>query len=242
LFAAATVIGVVVCPVFADITDINSWKVETRIFNDYPDSNLVVVENFSSLLSFAEDDFGEGGYANMHAGWFSSDGGATRRKVATSEAFDIRTTALLDAGSLSPRKEAGFRFNTPTLGEALFIITSDGEVAAFGANFPFYKFGDDAYEPGTEVEMGVIYRPANKTIEYLLGGSSSGELNFAADFPDWIDGTEIALYGQFAPDDSNPSDFGLAVYTDTTIQVPEPTSIGLLLLAALAALRGSRRG
>lgn len=236
---ATAVIGLALgSPVLADITDINSVQIIARNWNDYPNSNLVITDNFPSKLEFFEDSFGEGGYANQHLAWFSSDNGASPRKIATSEAFEFSTTAYLDAGSIRPRKEAGFRFVTPTQGDALFIITSDGEVAAFGANFPFYLFGPaGTYEPGTEVQMGVVYRPGNNTIEYQYNGNSSGELKFANDNPDFIDGTYAGLYGQFAPDDENPSDFGNAIYTNTTIAVPEPTSLMLIALAGLCGIR-----
>lgn len=222
----------------ADVTDINSVKVEARKYNDFPNSTLVVTDNFPALLEFDESNFGEGGWANMHVGWFSADSGGSAYLFKTGQRFEIMTTAYLDCGSTAPRKEAGFRYNTPTLGEGLFIITSDGEVAAFGANLPFYSFGKSAYAIDTEVRMGLIYTPGAgaDTIEYIFGDQTSGPLNFASDFPSLINDSTIGLYAQNSPDKGNPEDYSVVRYTDTTI-VPEPATMGLLLLAGVALSR-----
>jgi len=245
LVAAA---ALVVAPTVADITDINSVVIQQRIFNDYPNSTLNIVDNFPSLVSITEYNFGDGGWANRHDAVFSADD-TNPYLLATSDAFDITFNVMLDAGSISPRKEAGIRFNY--LGfDGLFIIASDGESAAFGGVLPFYTFGGSAYTLGSVAEMRVIYRPDDdpdpgdgdaSTIEYILNGMSSGPLPFGNLENGFIPQTQIAVYGQFAVDDNNPGDFGLVEYSNFSILIPEPASL-VLLLGGLAALgRGWRR-
>lgn len=240
---AALAAALLVAPALADVTEINSVKIEERIFNDYPNSTLVSTNNYPALVSFVESNFGDGGWANMHCAWFSADGGASRRAFLGAESFDISTTVYLDAGSTAPRKESGFRYTTPNIGEGLFMVAADGEVAAFGANLPFYTFGGGAYALGTTATLRMIYRAGGTpTMEYIFNGLSSGPLPLALDYPVLIDGSNLGLYLQNAVDDSNPSEFGLVEYGNITVDVPEPAAAVLLALAALAVRRRARAG
>ncbi len=234
-------------PALADIGDINSLVVNARFFNDYPDSDLTIVNNYPSLLSITEQNFGSGGFANRHDALFSADG-TNPYLLQTSEGFDLTVSAMLDAGSVAPRKEAGIRFNFMGF-DGLFIITSDGESAAFGGVLPFHTFGGSAYTPGTVAEMRVIYTPDDdpdpgdgdaSTIEYILNGTSSGPLNFGNLENGFIPNTQFGVFGQFQPDDSNPGDFALLEYSNFTL-IPEPAAGLLLVIGGLGVMAGRRR-
>jgi len=242
LLAGGVLAGLLMCSAaLADVRDINGVKIESRTYNDFPESDLTVVDDYPTEVSWTETGYetDHGGWANMHRGWLSSDGGTNPRGINHDEGFLISFDAYLDAGSVSPRKEAGFRasINFGTGREdALFIITSDGEVAAFGANWPFYKFGDDAYNLGEVVRMGILYDAANETLTYLFGDQVSPALNFAADRPGWQDDSYVGVYGQFAVDHGNPDEYGVAQFGNFGV-VPEPSALMLLALAGLFAVR-----
>jgi len=230
----------------ADVTDINSVKIQERRFNDFPGSTLTTTNNFPAQVQFVESDYGAGGFANQHVARFSSDSGATDRSFLNSEGFDISFDVLLDAGSTAPRKEAGFRMDSFIGGEGFFFVTSDGEVAAFGGPFPFFSFGAGAYSPGTTASMRMIYTPDDDpdpldgdaaTMEYIYNGTSSGALDFGNTENGMIDGSDLGVYTQIAVDNGNPGDFVVADFTNFGIAVPEPSALILLGLGGLIALR-----
>ncbi len=242
----AAAVAILAIPALADVTDINAVKIQERRFNDFPLSSLTTTNNYPTLVSFVETDFGAGGWANQHVARFSADAGATDRLFNNNEAFDISFEIMLDAGSVTPtQKEAGFRMDSFVGGEGFFLAKSGGEVAAFGGPFPFYSFGASAYTPGTVATMEMIYTPDDDadpwdgdaaTMEYIYNGLSSGPLDFANLENGMIDGSDLGMYLQNVVDTSNPSDFGMVEYTNFNVAVPEPGS-ALLVLLGLAWLR-----
>ncbi len=232
---------------WGDVTDINSVQIQERRFNDYPNSTLVTTNNFPSLVRFDESAFGSGGFANQHVAWFSPDNGASHYNFINGDRFLMSVDVTLDVGSTSPRKETGFRFDTFIAGEAFFIVTSDGEVAAFGAMLPFYSFGN-VYTPGTTANLSLIYTPDDDgdpfdgdaaTFEYVYNGSSSGPLAVSNLENGMIDGTQGGFYVQNQPDDGNPDDFSVASFANIRI-VPAPAGAMALGLAGVALLRRRR--
>lgn len=226
-FLAVSAFAVLGGSAVAQVTNINSVVIQERRFNDYPGSTLTTVNTYPSLVSFNESNFGTGGFANQHLARFSENG-STARAFVNSEAFDISVDVTMAVGSTSPRKEAGFRMDSFIGGEGFFVLTSDGEVAAFNGPFPFFSFGD-VYTPGTTANMRMIYRPgATSTMEYIFNGTSSGQLAFGNSENGVINGSDLATYVQNQPDDANPNDFSNVAFTNYGVAVPEPmTMIGL---------------
>ncbi|HZW08403.1 MAG TPA: hypothetical protein VFF69_00730 [Phycisphaerales bacterium] len=247
-FGLAAIVAASGAAAVADVTDIDSVQIQERRFNDYSGSTLVTTNNFPSLVRFDESNFGSGGFANQHVAWFSGDGGASHYDFARTDRFVISLDVTLDVGSTSPRKEAGFRFDTFQAGEAFFFVTSDGEVAAFGGMLPFHSFGH-VYTPGSTASLSLIYTPDDdgdafdgdaSTFEYVYNGTSSGPLAVSNLENGILDGTQGGFYVQNQPDDNNPSDFSVASFANISIAVPTPASGAVLALAGLGALRRRR--
>lgn len=219
-------------PAGAVVDDIDGIFVEERIFNDFPGTNLVTVNNYPTELSFTEDNFipdGVPDFANRHAGYFSSDSGTSPRGFSNDEGFIFSVDVTLTATETSPRKEVGIYIETLIAGQAQFIITSDnGEVAAFGAGAPFVSSTNDAappdglefngmtYTPGDTVNLKLVYIPpnANKaegSAVYLYEGVSAGERDFSNLENGIIDGSQIGMYAQFPPN-ILAADSGSAVF------------------------------
>jgi hypothetical protein len=248
VLCSAAILAATGAAAWADVTEINSVQIQERRFNDYAGSTLVTTNNFPSLVRFDESAFGAGGFANQHVAWFSPDSGASHYDFATSEPFIISLDITLDVGSTSPRKETGFRFDTFVAGEAFFVVTSDGEVAAFGAMFPFHSFGN-VYTPGTAANLQLIYTPDDdgdafdgdaSTFEYVFNGTSSGPLAVGNLENGMLDGTQGGFYVQNQPDDNNPNDFSIASFANISITVPAPAGAAALAMSGLALLRRRR--
>ena len=167
----------------------NSATVITRIFNDDPFSNLTVVNNYPSLVSFTDEVVPPAGWANLHAWRFSQDG-ANPMQFANNDGFAIAASVRVSG---TGDGEAGIQI-TPWWSEAdgrFNIRTPDGEVACFGGRLPFYSFTAQqgkSYVKGTWVHLTMIYRPNQDmdashpaTIEYIYDDGipvSSGQLAF----------------------------------------------------------------
>jgi hypothetical protein len=80
----------------AQLDSIDSMIIQERFFNDYPNSNLEVVNEYPVGVLFHESDFGQGGFANRHRGRFSNDGGApsptARSRPSAASSRSSRTT------------------------------------------------------------------------------------------------------------------------------------------------------
>jgi len=147
-----------------DISQVNGFKAEMRIFNDFPLTSLSVgpvggpyipapvptsIPVPGNSLQINED-FGPGAignFANKHVGFFSTDGGASRYRANASQSFSLDFDITINAPAGAPRKEAGVFIRNPRtnnnpfyVDEGEVMVASDGEVALFGAAMPFFSF------------------------------------------------------------------------------------------------------
>src|SRR6187401_1900342 len=106
---------------FAQISTINSANYHPREFNDVPGAALTVVSNYSSLIRFSELGVSAPtGFANRDIWRFSNNGGTTAYQFQNTNYFQVSMSLTLTASSISPRKEAGFLFDTAG-GQGQFI-------------------------------------------------------------------------------------------------------------------------
>jgi hypothetical protein len=152
-----------------DISTVNGYHVNARVFNDFAGSNLLIngvnypapatgaIVGQSGPVLF-EETFPQGipgNFANKHVAWLSNDAGASRFQTNVNQTWSMVFTVNMSAVSGSPRKEAGVEIHQPRPGlgytdEGQILIASDnGEVAVFGATMPFTGFGAGAYTLGT---------------------------------------------------------------------------------------------
>lgn len=171
LFAGSALAG--------DISAVNSYRMNTRVFNDFPGSALLVDNAGEPNPGMSNDNFpipggnvsidelfsaGEpGNFANKHVAWLSADNGASRFQALNQQSFSITFDVNLTAPGAAPRKEAGIEIrnprpnnNPPFTDEGQVLIASDGEVAVFGAAMPFHTFGS-IYTLGTTAQVSFIY-------------------------------------------------------------------------------------
>lgn len=248
------------CPpnTFCDI--VRKSIVAPRVFNDFSNSTLAITDE-PTLVVFDEHNFTDdgipGSFANRHDVLFSNDGGATAYQFTTDIGFTMSAVITLQAGTTSPRKEAGIRFNSNVTGDAQFLINSDaGEIVAFGGGAPFYSFSAGAlpdYVPGTPLLMGITYSgdaATPRTIEYFIdrtpetpgGIESSGPLLWENNENGPVD-FYAGYYAQISPANANDSlNVRIEGMAFATVQSPVPEPGTLFLSAAgIGCLLGFRR-
>jgi MYXO-CTERM domain-containing protein len=238
---------------------INGVKVINRLFNDFPDSTLVTVNNYPTTVSWSEsnfDPFGDGGnFANRHTAYFSEDGGATSKDFNYTDGFDAQFTLQLDSANVNGR-EAGF--HSDLFGLGFFGLLPNGHIAAFGSILPFWDPGV-VYTPGpsTTVTLRMVHTPGSgdgvgapaiaSTIQYYAdfgsGPITSGPLTMGgleggvpSAFP-WF----VGFGTQNVGGNDTPTS---AIFTNISIvpvaPVPTPGAAAVMGLAGLVGLRRRR--
>jgi hypothetical protein len=207
---------------------INSDILHTRFYNDYPSATLTTVNNYSTLVSFSEANVvAPSGFANRDDWRFSSDGGLTDHSFQNNEYWSVSMSLTLTGTPTSPRKEAGFRLDSSTGGDGLFILDTDAhEIVAFGGALPFYSFGN-TFNSGNTVLMGMTYENVSGVngIVYSANGVNSPFLPMS--------NTELGVI--------NGSTLGGYFQIQGVVPVPEPTTLALAGLGGLATLVVARR-
>ena len=219
---------------YAQVTTINSVRLSTREFNDFPGSTLTVFNAYPSIIYFDDKNVSApSGFANRHVWRFSNDLGATAYQLQNDEFFKVSMTLTLTGNPTSPRKEAGFLFDTIG-GQGQFIVNTDHEIVAFGGPLPFYAF-PSTFNSGDTITLGMTYVRVNGTnsIIYSANGVNSPILRFSNTELGIITGSTLGGYLQVVNGGlGNPSNTGTATFQNISI-VPEPSTLALLCLGIL---------
>lgn len=224
--------------------------VESRVFNDYPNSTLAINNAFPNGLTIDESNFGMGGFANRHMAYLSQDGGNTAFDFNYGDALDFSVTMNLNASPVDGR-EAGIV--TDLFGFGFFGALPNGEIAAFGSFLPFHSFGN-VYTNGTDVDLRMIYRPGAgegsmdaSTIEYIIdlgaGAISSGEIVFTNNEGGIPSGNPASQFiARIGVGVQNAGGFGgSSVVTFTNFNAVPAPGAGLLAIAGMCGIVRRRR-
>ena len=96
-------------------------------------------------------------------------------------------------------------------------------------------YGDHCYE-GTGMDAA-LSRVVDALPVLVWTARPNGQIDFVSDY--WCDFTGLSVFNWTIQD--GPNDAMGILYSDMTISVPEPGSVGLILAGALVSLR-RRRG
>lgn len=235
--------------------DIGSYIDAPRLFNDRPNSSLFFQSSYSpsnGSLIIRESEYGQGGFANRHATWFANGAGTSKVDFDFGDGFDFSMKLRVNAADSVGNVEAGFQADL--FGFGLFgVLTTNGEIAAFGSVLPFHSFGAGVYNVGDEVMLRMIHRPGDSefgaiksTMEYMYnnlttgsGWVSSGEKDFTTlegGIPSFFD----MFFGAGAQiNNPDPVDGNVNIEM-TMISIPAPGAAALLGLGGLVAMRRRR--
>jgi hypothetical protein len=225
--AAALALVASVGPAFAqDISTVNGYNVQLRVFNDFPLSTLnwgaagapvnaapvpatVALAPLGVGLEFSEQ-FAQGttgNFANKHQGLFSNNGGATPFGMNQHQSFTINFDITEHSAAGGARKEGGLKFYNDRGGgfidEGEVMVASDnGEVAVFGSAMNIGAFSGHGFGPGCYT-LGTT---AHVTFNYFSPGTLSFYAAYQLIFTDAVTGVH----------DSGILDFDHTAATDPT--------------------------
>lgn len=252
----AALVAITACAAasLASVSDVNGLVDQARLFNDFSGSNLTFNSSYSpagSSVTLRESDYGSGNFANRHASWLG-DGMGNKVGFTYGDGFDIQMDMRINAADSVGNVEAGFQADLFGLG--LFgVLSSTGEIAAFGSIVPFHSFGAGVYSIGDDVQLRMVHRPGagdfsgtNSTMEYMYnnltvgtGWISSGEIEFTTlegGIPSGFD----AFIGAGAQINQPDAMNGNVSIDFTNIIVPAPGAFALLGMGGIAASRRRR--
>ena len=240
---------------------INGAVINTRVFNDYPNSIVTTNNAYPGQISIQDDGVGPRppGFANRHNFRLSDSGGAAEAVFLNGDAFSLAADVTVTGSA--DWIESGLNVSpwwSKEVDGTFMLKTSTGEIAVFGGRLPFYSFTASqglTYTKGTTVREEVIYNPHSLnqadpgTIVYNLtmGGTTytSGVLQFdegnPAEDPPYglwgiLNDARVGGYIQIVGNETGGPAMG-AVEFDNIVYTPEPASLALFGLAALAAFR-----
>ena len=251
--SSATVIGLCLGAASAvNAQIVNGYYTNGYVFHDNPGSTLTFtppppINANPATITIRDQYTGAFSGANRHDVLASINGGLSAHTFGFDDSFLFTTTLTLTGGFNSPRKEAGIRINSPITGDMLFIVNSDaGEIVTFGG--PFHSFGNNAggngYTPGTPITLGIKEIAAGdgiggmpNTIEFFINYNAGFVTTGPLPWTNLEGGPLNFNVGIYAQGGANANgDFVNAVFANTTLIIPEPSSFTLVAMGFLGLL------
>jgi hypothetical protein len=226
---------------FAQISAINSVKLFPYEINGDSESVLTFTNNFPTGITIKDESVDTknmaSSFANRHVWRFSDDNGTTAFKFTNDTFFEVFLTLTLTGVPISPRKEAGFIFDTLG-GQGQFIVDTDGhEVVMFGGPFPFYAF-PKTFNSGDTVRLGMTYYKdpvdGKRKIIYHANDASSPPQVFTNLEQGIINNTTLGGYMQVFIDPGDADNAGEADFSNITIKALHTVSGTLTLKGILS--------
>jgi len=240
---------------------VNGALLNLRVFNDDPASIVTSLNNYPSQIWIEDDRTQTGGWANRHNFRLSEDGGTNEAVFMNADAFEFSADVTITG---TANTEGGLNLSpwwSQDVDGVFMLNAGSGEIAIFGGRLPFYSFTGNyglTYTKGTTVNLGMLYvtgaltaaAPARVKYTVKTGANtySSPWLAFDEGNPGedppyglWGDLNDARVGGYIqVPGGADPNwgriDFSNMSYAPT----PEPASLALLGLGALAAIRRKR--
>jgi len=256
--AAAMVAILGVAAIAAAQPNVNSAKLNTRIFNDFPGSSLGSTNAYPGMVQISDANLVNtppGGFANRHNWRVSADGGATNATFMNSHNYSLFADVTLSG---TGNGEVGMQLSpwwSQNVDGVMMLNGVSGEVAMFGGRLPFYSFTAAQsvnYVKGTTVRFGFEYAARSNSaadpaqIRYWYNTLNSGWLNFDEGNPTEPFGTwgavNDATAGGYLQVVGPETGAGNLIGTwENIAYVPTPGSMGVLALGGLLAARRRRR-
>jgi len=242
---------------------VNGAVLNLRVFNDDPASIVTSSNNYPSQIWIEDDRTQTGGWANRHNFRLSEDGGATEAVFMNADPFEFSADVKITG---TANTEGGLQLSpwwSKEVDGSFMINAGSGEIACFGGRLPFYSFTANQgllYTKGTTVNQKISYVPQGLSaaspgrIKYTLKMGATtyyspwlafDQGNPAEDPPYglWGDLNDARVGGYFQPQVNIglPGNWGQIEFTNMSYApTPEPASLALLGLGALAAIRRRR--
>lgn len=235
------------------VGDIMGFNEQARLFNDFAGSTLSFSSSYSasgSSVSLQESDYGSGNFANRHTAWFA-DGSSNNVDFDYGDGWDMQMTMQINDATGVGNIEAGFQ--TDLFGFGLFgVLSSNGEIAAFGSVLPFHSFGTGLYSVGDVLMLRMIHMPGDgefgstpSTMEYMYNNMTTGSgwvSSGAIDFTTTEGGipSSFNMFTGVGAQINQPASDASVDISFTNITVPAPGALGLFALSGLCASRRRR--
>lgn len=240
-------------PVLAGAGGYASLVDASRTFNDRSGSNLAFNTDFGAgTVSFTEDDYGPGGFANRHIAWYG-DSGNNPLDFNYNDSYDTTVKMQITQADGVDQVEAGMQVDN--FGFGFFgVLSGSGEIAAFGGYLEFHSFGTGLYTVGDELLLRMVYTQGGGsglnpkgTMEYFYnnlttatGWVSSGAKTIG-NLEGGIPSAGLGRLGVGAQINNPDETLGaVAVNWSMITLVPTPATAGLLGMAGLVATRRRR--
>lgn len=233
--------------------NVDSVRVNERIFNDRPDSALTITNNFPASVQIDESGFGPGGFANRHSAYLSNDGGASNLDFNYEDAWDV-SVRVTHLASTNVTVEAGI--HSDLFGLGFFGQLPNGEIASFGSVLPFHTFGVHPF--AQSIMLRIIHSPGTGDgVNPLPMGGTASTIEYQYDIGGgWISSGPIAWgttegglptnfnfflgFGAQHNAATETGAFASTLFDNITVGIPAPGAAGLICVAGLVGLRRRR--